>query len=265
MKKNNFPRISIVTPTYNQANFISQTVQSVLGQKYPNLSYVVMDGKSSDNTAEVIKPFQSQLQFYSEKDKGQADAINKGIQLVLKNDPQQSDIFAYINSDDYYLPQVFERVALEFAKYPDKMWLVGDAIIVGENNQSIQGPIRWYKRLWRSFLSNFILTVLNPIPQPAVFIRAAVVKKLGLFKTDLHYTMDYEYWLRLYQNLGRPILLNEPLAAFRIHSVSKGSTGFEAQFQEGYEVASQYTSNSLALLLHRLHNQVIFLVYRLIK
>jgi hypothetical protein len=115
------------------------------------------------------------------------------------------------------------------------------------------------------FLSFFVLTVLNPIPQPAVFIRAEALKKIGAFSTELKYVMDYEYWLKLYEEFGAPIVAPEALSAFRIHANSKGTTGFEKQFTEEYKIASEHTQNSLALLLHQLHNRVIFWIYSRIK
>ena len=124
--------------------------------------------------------------------------------------------------------------------------------------------------MWRFFLTNtwsgfFFLSILNPIPQPAVFIRAEAVTEVGLFSEQLKYVMDYEYWLRLFRIFGPPIVLSQPLAAFRIHADSKGSTNFSAQFVEEYQIAKQFTNNWLALLMHWLHNQLILYVYRLIK
>jgi glycosyltransferase involved in cell wall biosynthesis len=265
MKKSNSPSFIIVTPTFNQADFIRQTIESVLSQDYPNLSYWIIDGKSSDGTAKVVKPYQGQLHFISEKDAGQTDAINKGVKLAFQQVAVEDSIFAYINSDDYYLPGTFKKVAQAFADHPKQMWLLGDCLIIDGHGREIQTVIRWYKKIGRRLLSYFGLLVMNPIPQPAVFIRAEVVKKLGDFNQDLHYTMDYDYWLKIYQACGKPIVLSEPLAAFRIHAQSKGTTSFAEQFAEQYQVAKTYTRNSLALLLQRLHNQLILLVYTLIK
>jgi glycosyltransferase involved in cell wall biosynthesis len=268
MRKNNLPPVIIITPTYNQANFIQQTIESVLTQNYSNLHYWIMDGKSTDSTAKIVEAYSNKLHFLSQKDNGQTDAINKGIKLAIKSlsdDEIENGIFAYINSDDYYLPGSLKKVAEEFAAHPQRMWLVGDAVIVDEHNNHIQQGVRWYKKAWRSVFSGLLLSILNPIPQPAVFIRLKAVKKLGEFKTDLHYTMDYEYWLRLYHQFGAPLILAATLSAFRIHAGAKGSTGFTQQFSEEYQVAKSYTRNSLALLLHSLHNQLILLIYTIIK
>jgi glycosyltransferase involved in cell wall biosynthesis len=256
----------IITPSYNQAHFLQQTLDSVLSQPEV-LKHYVMDGGSTDNSVAVLKKYKdSRLEWQSKPDKGQTDAINKGIQKILDNDSLSDDtIVAYLNSDDYYLPDVLAAVADQFAQNPGKEWLVGDAIIVDQDNNPIQEPIRWYKKLWRSFLSQTTLGILNPIPQPAVFIKLSAIKKVGLFATALHYVMDYEYWLRLFEVVGAPICINQPLAAFRIHDQSKGGTGFIDQFHEQYQVAQQFIKNPLVLWLQAVHNLVIITVYRLIK
>jgi len=261
MKKSNLPQFTIITPSYNQAAFIRETIESVLSQQYPNLNYWVIDGKSTDGTVKILAEYKKYLQSISEKDAGQTAALNKGV-LLSKPKP---GFFAYLNSDDFYLPFALKKVAQTFADHPEKMWLVGDCKIVDTHSKEIQNNIRLYKKLWRSVLSFFVLTVLNPLPQPAIFIRTEALEKVGLFNQNLHYVMDYEYWLRLYKEFGAPLVLDTELAAFRIHGESKGTTSYKKQFAEGYQIASKFTKNWLALLLHRLHNQVIFLTYSQIK
>ncbi len=264
MTKNNFPLLTIITPSFNQAKFIQQTIESVFDQKYLPLQYWVVDGKSSDGTIKILEKFGQNLQYVSQKDGGQTDALNHGLQLGKVSEKAEG-IFAYINSDDYYLPGAFEQVAAAFAAHPEKMWLVGDAMIVNENGGEIQKPIRWYKRNLRSCLSFFLLKILNPIPQPAVFIRSKALAEIGPFNQQLHYVMDYEYWLRLWQKYGSPIMVKDSLAAFRIHGQSKGTTAFTKQFAEELQVAQKFSQNWLALLLHRLHNQLILTSYRQMK
>lgn len=272
MRKSNASILTIITPSFNQGQFIRQTIESVLSQRDPNLRYWVMDGGSTDDTRQILKEYRNQLEYVSEKDRGQTDAINKGIIKTLGKPKKnvsaievEPGIFAYLNSDDYYLPGAFRAVRAAFEKNPDKMWLVGDAVIVDEDGQEIQGWVRSYKKMWRGLLGWLTLTILNPIPQPAVFIRVEAVAQMGLFSTSLKYVMDYEYWLKLFQAFGTPLLLDQPLAAFRIHGQSKGTTSYDRQFAEGYLVAQQYTQNWLALLTHRLHNQLILWAYHWLK
>lgn len=268
----------IITPSYNQAQFIEKTLDSVVAQKGDfSVSLVVMDGGSTDETVEVLKKFELAInhqpshifKWVSEKDKGQTDAINKGIEQIKKQigkkASQEQLIFAYLNSDDYYLPGAFQKVVAAFAQHPTCHWLVGDAVIVNEQGNEIQKPIRWYKQLWRLILFWSTLLILNPIPQPATFIRWSSVQETGPFNDQLRYVMDYEYWLRLHQHYGRPLQLNKPLAAFRIHGQSKGGSQFEKQFAEEFWVAKKFTHNSVLLMLHQLHSTLIVLIYKWLK
>lgn len=260
-------RFFIVTPSFNQGHFIEQTITSILDQPNVNVELIVMDGGSTDSTLKVLKKYHKQSNFHwvSENDKGQSDALNKGIKAIAKLNPKPTDIFAFLNSDDYYMPSSLSQVAKIFSQNSNATWLVGDAVIVNENGQEIQSLIRAYKKFWRLFLSANLLSILNPIPQPATFIRYSALIKTGLFNQKLRYTMDYEYWHRLFQTVGKPITTSTPLAAFRIHGQSKGGSQFEKQFAEELQVASQYTTNSALLFLHKLHNQLINGVYSLIK
>jgi glycosyltransferase involved in cell wall biosynthesis len=264
VKKNSAVTFYIVTPSYNQAQFITQTIESVLVQPVTCV-YWVMDAKSSDKTVTILKSFGRKIKWVSEKDKGQTDAINKGVKKFLQLKPKPTDIFAYINSDDYYLPGALKVVAQAFTTDSQRQWLVGDCQIINETNQEIQTPVRWYKQGWRRLLSRSLLLVLNPIPQPAVFIKWSAVKKVGLFNDTLRYVMDYEYWLRLFEVVGPPIVLNKPLAAFRIHGASKGGSQFAPQFEEELTTARHFTQNPAWLFFHTVHNEGIKLIYRLIK
>lgn len=257
----------IVTPSYNQAHFIQDTIDGLECQTLPYYHFV-SDGGSTDDTVKVLKKNQDLLDFVSEKDEGQTDAINKGLKLFLKKFPDadpETTIVAYINSDDYYFPGAFQVVKNAFYTYPSAKWLVGDCVIIDAEGNEIQKPIRWYKKFWRSILTRSILGVLNPIPQPAVFFRLSALKKTGLFTKELRYTMDYEYWLRLWQSCGAPLVVDAALSAFRIHEASKGVTRFGAQFAEEQMVAKQFSKNPILHFLHYLHANLIVGVYKLLK
>jgi glycosyltransferase involved in cell wall biosynthesis len=258
----------IVTPSYNQAQFLKQTVDSILLHKEKFvIKYIVMDGGSTDDSVKLLRSYGRKVVWQSEKDAGQTDAINKGIryfaQLPLKD--KADCIFAYLNSDDYYLPETLAKVAHAFVNQPDKQWIVGDAKIVDSSGSEIQRPIRWYKQFWRTVYGNWVLNILNPIPQPSVFIRWTAVQEIGLFTQSLRYVMDYEYCHRLQKKFGNQIILNTPLSAFRIHGQSKGGTAFIKQFAEELDVVQKYCQNRLLITLHQLHTACIVGVYRLIK
>lgn len=254
--------INIVTPSFNQAKFIDITIKSVLAQKDSQLHYWVIDGGSKDGTVKILRSYGHRLKWISEKDLGQANAINKGIKKLFSR-VKKEDIFAYINSDDYYLPGAFDEVRKAFHKHPEAMWLVGEALIVGENGQEIHSWIKLYKQILRHF--PFMLYITNPLPQPSVFIRANAIKRMGLFDEKLHFTMDYDYWFRLYRHYGKPFVLDQTLSAFRVHSTSKGGSQFQKQFLEEYLVMQKYVSNPILRFFHKAHTYLIFLVYSLIK
>lgn len=260
----------IVTPSYNQKKFLQKTISSITDQKKVKVHHWVFDGGSNDGSKELLEKKKKNIFFVSEKDKGQSDALNKGVKKLFawmkkeKKNPKEV-IFAYLNSDDYYLPGALSSVADIFEKMKDVLWVVGDCVIVDEKNREIQQPIRWYKKFWRNFLSLTLLSILNPIPQPAVFFRASEVVKIGLFNEKLKYTMDFQYWFRAFKKSGQPFKTSQPLAAFRIHSLSKGGSQFEKQFAEQFAVTKMYVDNTLLLVLQRCHNLLITGIYHLIK
>jgi len=264
----NKPTFFIITPSYNQGHFIKQTLESLLNQKGVLIKSLVMDGGSSDKTVSYLKKFGKKIEWISKKDRGQSDALNQGFKRVLKSvatKDRSKTYVSYLNSDDYLLPNSLKVVADTFAANPQATWLMGDCLIVNQDGERIQEPIRLYKKLWRQFLSWNTLLILNPIPQPAVFWKLSHLSKIGLFNDRLHYTMDYEYWLRSWQEAGPPLLLSQPLSAFRIHGGAKSTSGFASQFAEQYQVASQLTQNKLLLSLQKLHNQLIIFCYNFVK
>jgi glycosyltransferase involved in cell wall biosynthesis len=262
----------IITPSYNQAKYIPQTINSILTQDFLEttdkpLIYWVIDGNSNDDTKDILKSYKKKIKWVSEKDKGQTDAINKGIKNLEKErdiDPKKA-VFAYINSDDYYLPGAFQKVAEIFSKNSSVNWVVGDCEIVDESGKQIHQAIGIYKKIIRRIFQPWMLGILNPIPQPAVFIRWSAVEKNGKFNQVLRYVMDYEYWLRLQKKLGAPFFIKDTVAAFRVHSTSKGGTQFVKQFNEQYQVARLFVKNPLLLGFHLFHNTLTKLIYRIIK
>lgn len=263
----------IVTPSFNQAQFLEETIQSILNQQGNHtLHYCVMDGGSTDGTTKLLETFGARFTWESKKDKGQTDAINKGIRFLKQEweqavqiDESAQHIFAYLNSDDYYLPDAFSVVAQTFTQNPSEQWLVGDAVIVNEGGSEIQKPVRFYKQLWRALYHRQVLSILNPIPQPATFIRMNALEQVGEFSETLQYVMDYEYWQRLQQHFGNPMIIPDALAAFRIHGNSKGGSQFELQFAEELAISKQYASGTWAPRIHQWHNKLITTVYSVIK
>ena len=252
------PKISIITPSFNQAEFIKQTIDSVLDQKYPNLEYIIMDGGSTDGSAEIIKKYAQRypqvIKWESKQDKGQVDAINRGLKIAT------GDIIAYLNSDDRYLPAAFAEVAKFFRQNPYKLWLVGNCQVTQQN-------LRWtflLKHIWPVHITPGILTIFNFINQPAVFLKRELIDLVGAFNPDYLYAFDYEYWLRCIQ-IGLPGRIYKELAVFRVHRVSKSSEGFAAQFSEDYEISKTFTQNSVIKLMHFLLKNLTTSSYKFLK
>src|SRR4051812_19497416 len=213
------PRITIVTPSFNQGRYLEQTIRSVLDQGYPNLEYIICDGGSKDESVEIIKKYADKLAYWcSEKDRGQSHAINKGFERAT------GDLYAYINSDDYFLPGAFERVARAYQE--------GGRFIVGWSQYlEPNGDYRPYG--WKQHTEPSDWLVTNPIPQQSSFWSAQLWKQLGAFREELHYSFDYEYWLRIrFKADVKPWTVNRCLAIFRLHGASKtmsGATPFDPE------------------------------------
>ncbi len=228
-------KISVVIPSYNQGKFIRQTIESILAQE-GDIEVFVADGGSTDETVEILKSYGQKIQWVSEKDNGQTDAINKGLSRVT------GDIVAYINSDDFYIPGAFKRVREVFSEHTEVMWLTGDALIVDEQGKEIQSWIRWYKKILRKLPFPWILYITNPIVQPSTFWRRELLKRVGFFRQEKHYTMDHDYWLRIIRYY-QPHIVKEPLSAFRIHGLSKGGRHYEKQFREDWETVREHCNS----------------------
>lgn len=252
------PKISIITPSFNQGQFIQQTIDSVLEQDYPNFEYIVMDGGSTDDTVKILKSYGKRLNWVSKKDKGQTDAINQGLKQA------SGEVVGYLNSDDYLLPGALNLVGEYFRDHPDSVWVTGDYQIVDENSQPIQSFIVSYKRLMRKLPAKFVLNILNPISQPSTFYRTSALERVGGFDDSLHLCMDYDLWLRL-ANLQSPGTIHQTLSAFRVYSTSKGGTQYDQQFKEEIAVASRYNGNVFFKSVHQLHAWLIIQSYKLLK
>ena len=258
MKK--YPRISIITPSFNQGNFIEETILSVLSQDYPDLEYLVMDGGSSDGTLSVLENYSGKVTWISEADKGQTHAINKGLRRAT------GSIVGYLNADDLLLPGTLKTVADTFMNDPQTWWVTGKCRIVDEENNEIRRPITVYKNTLLGSHSFSLLLMTNYISQPATFWRREALESAGYLDENLHYVMDYEYWLRLYS--GRPpVFIPEYLAVFKIHRNSKTtSTGHKDIYvAEEKIVVQRYARSRFQMFLHNAHRSLMTFAYSVIN
>ncbi len=252
------PRITVITPSLNQRAFIEETIQSVLSQNYPNLEYIVMDGGSTDGTLQILKRYEGKLRWFSERDRGQSDAINKGMRLAT------GDVLAFLNSDDTYEPGGLLRVGCYFADHPEAKWLTGRCRTIDCDSAEIRKMVTYYKNLWLSAPRYSVLLVLNYISQPATFWRREVMEKIGGFDESLRYSMDYDYWLRVGREFKLAVI-EDYLASFRLHPESKAGSSVHAQFEVSFLIAQRYLPSQLMTRLHAIHKDITVAAYRLMN
>ena len=200
----------MVTPSFNQAEFLEQTIQSVLGQCYENLEYLILDGGSTDGSFEIIKKYDDRLKFWvSEKDGGQAEAINRGFSLAT------GDILCWINSDDFFLPGTLAAVADEFLSGHDLIY--GGCISFSDKGKRclINRPPEYDMEL---------LHLVDYIVQPSSFWTRDLWLKTGPLNESLHFTFDWEWFLRASKNCNFK-KTDKILSAYRFHPQHKTSTG----------------------------------------
>ena len=252
-------KVSIITPSYNQANFIERTIQSILTQSHDDIEYIIMDGGSTDGTVEILKKYSDRIIWRSEKDKGQSNGINKGLKIAT------GDVIAYLNSDDTYEPDAIKRVVNFFQKNPDKKWVYGKCKIINENDREIRKSITAYKNILLKKYSYSKLLSENFISQPATFWRRELFSEIGYFNEDEHFCMDYEYWLRIGKKYSAGVI-NRYLANFRYYINSKSGGVNKKQFQDELRIAKKFGGNyTLSILLHRINYWKIVISYQLMK
>jgi glycosyltransferase involved in cell wall biosynthesis len=205
------PLVSIVTPSLNMVRYVEQTVQSVLGQDYPRIEYVVMDGGSTDGTLDVVRPFADRLELVSEADDGPADAVNKGMRRT------NGSVVTFLNADDYYLPGAVTAAVVALTQHPGAAAVYGDGVWVDED----AGVIRPYP------VAEFDPERLREqcfICQPASFVRREAWEAIGGLDASLKYTFDYDFWIRLADRHSMARIPGQ-FAASRMHgeNISIGS------------------------------------------
>ena len=208
-KDSSNPRISIITPSYNQAEFLERTILSVLNQNYPNLEYIIMDGGSTDGSVEIIKKYEKYLSYWvSEKDHGQADAINKGFQKAT------GDLVAWQNSDDIYLPNAFLNLANTYKKKPDYDIYFGNVYLIDENDKIIR------EMRFHPFSVNHLIYYDWNLTSQATFWKRKIFDEVGYLK-DYNVCFDWEWFIRLGKKRYKFFFIHEFMGAYRIHGQSK--------------------------------------------
>lgn len=231
-----YPRISVVTPSYNQAPFIEKTIRSVLLQEYPNLEYILIDGGSTDDSLEIIKKYAGRLAYWeSEPDRGQAHAINKGWARST------GDIVAWLNSDDIYYPNTLHKVAQQYLETPHIPTIIGACQFIDQDLNPLKIKIPPIPLDFEGILKG------HEVPfQPSVFINRQILGTVGYLREDLYYAMDWEYWLRISrQYRTKPsITIPETLSGFNTWAGGKTKSGMGEDLKERRKILGEYFASA---------------------
>lgn len=201
------PKISIITPSYNQRDYIEENILSVMAQNYHNFEHIIIDGGSTDGTIEILEKY-PHLKWKSEKDEGQADALRKGFELC------SGEIVGWLNSDDFYEPNIFLKIIEAYRSAPN-LWYIGDLNVY----DSVTGKSYFEKTPNVSKLLS-----VNPyvVRQPAAFYSYYLLKSVGGFNPSFYMVMDYDLWIRLIARM-KPIMLEVCISNFREHPDQKST------------------------------------------
>jgi len=232
-------KVSIITIVKNNKDFLSDTVESVLSQKYKNFEYIIIDGVSTDGSIDIIKHYAAldkRIKWISEKDQGISDAMNKGIALST------GDIIAHLHADDYYADEdVLSGVSSAFKRCDSSCWLTGGLHIVNKSKEILTTiGVRNY--------SYDALVDSNTIMHPSTFVLRRAFELAGMFDRSLSYAMDYDLWLRL-GRIGDPLRIDAPLACFRAHEGSLSTSHSGAALHEAWLVRKKYLCSKPIKLL----------------
>jgi glycosyltransferase involved in cell wall biosynthesis len=251
-------KISIVTPSFNQAKFLEQTLRSVLDQSYQDLEYVVIDGGSTDGSVEIIRRYAHHLTYWrSEKDDGQADAVSQGFERCT------GEIFGWLNSDDVLLPGCLRTVAQHFESAPNEECIAGGAVFLGKDGTPLRRAFGVpFSRIGSSATFRMLLIAGCPFCQPATFWRRGAFVAAGGLDTALQFSFDYDLYLRfaLRRRIGH---IRRLLAGVRLHEKSKTRTLAEIHIAEDALLRARYglsryskTSRAVLGTVYRVRNSL---------
>jgi len=213
LEMGDWPRLSVIVPSFNQGRYLERTILSILNQAYPNLELIVIDGGSTDSSLNVLQQYDQFIAHWvSEKDNGQAHAINKGMAIST------GEWLSFQNSDDLYLPGALRSVGLAVKANPNSDVIIGHVVGMNQGDEVTGAMLVMPPSFWRQISVGILFH------NQATFWRRSITKRLGEFREDLRFALDYEYFTRILQNNFKVTLLDRYLGAFRYHPMSKSST-----------------------------------------
>lgn len=241
-----WPLVSVVTPSYNQGQFIEETIRSVLLQGYPNLEYIVIDGGSTDESVDVIRRYEPWLAgWVSEPDNGQTHAINKGWQRA------HGEALTWLNSDDTLLPHSLSTAVTHLFSEPGADLVYGDVCRTDAHSRQV--------RLQRGQPFNadrVIIQAHNPVSQQGFLMRRSLLDRVGLLDENLCFVMDYDFWLRVARAGARVRHIDTPLATFRQHPAAKTSTLYQTRIAERYRILENLFADPTLPARYRAQRQI---------
>ncbi len=210
MEKNEWPLVTVITPAYNQASFLKDTIESVLAQDYPHIELYVINDGSTDDTESILQQYSGKIKWETHANRGQTATINKGWQLTT------GSIITWLNSDDTYLQGAVKRGVEYLNAHPETGIVFGDTLFTEADGT----PIRKSRPLPPFNYKNFVANCENPVPQPSAFFRREIIEKVGQLDEKFYYFMDWDLWLRagLYYKID---YLPELWSTYRFHAESK--------------------------------------------
>ena len=248
-----------MTPCLNADATIADTLRSVRAQDVEGLEHVIVDGGSTDGTLDILRAAEGPVLFISEPDNGLSDAMNKGIAMA------RNDVIGWLNADDVYLHGALRRVQQAFAARPDALWATGRCLIIDGDGNEIRKSITRYKDALLKRWSFPLFLTQNFVSSPATFIRRSALEELGGFEERFRYSMDYDVWLKLGRR-SPPIVIDAPLACFRMAEGSLSMSGFERQFAEHEQNAREHgAGHPIAVAANAASSRAIVAAYRAMR
>lgn len=253
-----WPKISIITPSYNQGRFIEECIRSVLLQGYPNLEYIIIDGGSTDETIDIIKKYEPWLTYWESKpDKGQSHAINKGL------DKSAGKLFNWHNSDDVLMPNSLAEMAQVMLEYPQASYVHGQRFFIDDKSKLRSGNKRNYdEKITFSPDLTTSISALKTGAQPACLMKRDLVIQAGKVDENLHYIMDIDLLLRI-ALIENPVYIDSPLTCVRIHPDTKSLQWNAKRAKERIYVANKiFSRNDLPGSIAKLKKQTLATAHR---